>query len=224
MFNPEAFSDIDAIRAGLSAPYLVIRNALVPEIAEKLYTSLHGFADFDSEDESIFKGRTPEGYRYNRLSLGMASNRAPAEVRSLNAYLNSNEILKLMQSISNRACSEFAGNIAVFKEGHYIQRHNDMYSENRTKTNVLSRSITFNYFLTRDWRPEWGGQFVWENPKNVINPEFNTLVMFLVGPDSHHHVTEVRGNGDNDRIALTGWFYTHRDAESYNLSMNLDFL
>ena len=69
-----------------------------------------------------------------------------------------------------------------------------------------------------------GWQFVWENPKNVINPEFNTLVMFLVGPDSHHHVTEVRGNGDNDRIALTGWFYTHRHAESYNLSMNLDFL
>jgi Rps23 Pro-64 3,4-dihydroxylase Tpa1-like proline 4-hydroxylase len=89
---------------------------------------------------------------------------------------------------------------------------------------IATRAVTFNYFLTKQWDPAWGGQFVWEHPYKSINPEFNTLVMFLVGPDSNHYVSRIEDCGDNLRVALTGWFYTHRQADSYKRSLNLDFV
>ena len=224
MFNPDAFHDIETIRHELSGSFVLIRNALEPAVAEELYSCLQGSDCWDSEDESIFNGKRRGDYSYNRLTIDMTRATTPEPVRNFYKFLNSRSTLDMMEKISNRTCSHFSGTVAAYREGHYLKSHNDLYSEQKDDGTTLTRSVTFNYMLTKDWNPQMGGQFVWENPLTSVNPEFNSLVMFLVGPYSHHHVTPVTGCGDNIRLAITGWFVTCREANSYSSSLNLDFL
>jgi hypothetical protein len=91
MFNPAAFGNIETIKNGIAGSYILIKDALLPEVAESLYDSLQGCEALDAENEAIFKGKTRDGYTYNRLSLDMASDRAPAEIRALYSFLNSRE-------------------------------------------------------------------------------------------------------------------------------------
>lgn len=224
MFNATAFSDLAAIKAELAGPFLILRNALDISIAEELYTTLNNFNDWHREDESIFEGKTPSVYSYNRLVLGMADEAAPGPLKSLNVYLNNRDTLDLIEKISGRKCDQFTGQAAAYREGHYIKSHNDLFTYRKGDQQLNVRSVTFNYFLTKDWNQEWGGQLVWENPLATINPSFNTLVMFLVGPDSHHHVTPIAGCGDNTRIAITGWFTSRRNIGNPAHKLNLDFL
>jgi 2OG-Fe(II) oxygenase superfamily len=43
-------------------------------------------------------------------------------------------------------------------------------------------------------------------PKSLyLPPVFNTLVLFNVGPDTHHFVTEVSPYAQGKRLAIKGW-------------------
>jgi Rps23 Pro-64 3,4-dihydroxylase Tpa1-like proline 4-hydroxylase len=85
---------------------------------------------------------------------------------------------------------------------------------------VLTRTVTFNYYLTKGWQSQWGGNFVWEKPYAKITPTFNTLVMFLVSNDSIHHVEQVDSSGDSPRLAITGWFTTTRKPGEKKLNLS----
>jgi len=224
MFNSAAFSDLDTIKAGLAGPFIIIRDALEQTVAEELYTALINHDDWHDEDESIFKVKTSDTYSYKRLGLDMADDTVPSPLKSLNTYLNNRKTLDLIENISNRNCDQFTGRAVAYREGHYIKSHNDLYTEKNEAKQILTRSVTFNYFLTKDWNDTFGGQFIWENPHTVVNPSFNTLVMFLVGPDSHHHVTPIKACGENTRLVITGWFITSRKADKDACKLNLDFL
>lgn len=224
MFNPAAFSDIAIIKSKLAGSFILIENALNLSVAEELYSALNNFDNWRNENESIFQGKTPSDYTYNRLSIGMADEAAPQPVKSLYSYLNSRQVLDLVKTISNRECQFFSGHAVAYKNGHYIKSHNDLYAEKSGDEQITTRSVTFNYFLTKDWKQEWGGQFIWNNPFTVVNPTFNTLAMFLVGPDSHHHVSPVQHSSDNTRLVITGWFYTIRKTGSNHRKLHLDFL
>ena len=89
---------------------------------------------------------------------------------------------------------------------------------------IITRAVTFNYYLTKQWNEEWGGSFVWEKPHSVLVPSFNTLVMFLVGPGSMHHVEPVVSENKIKRLAITGWFHSSKDADLYSSALNLDFI
>ena len=221
MFSATAFHDTEAIKEGLQGPFIVIENALDTSKAEEIYRNLTDFNQWDIEDESSFEGKTSGGYSYNRFSIDLANNAVPSIFRELNEYLNSEEVLQLVENLSNRRCDQFVGKAVAYKDGHHIKSHNDLYAE-KAGEQIITRSVTFNYFLTKDWDPDWGGQLVWESPHTTINPSFNTLVLFLVGPDSHHHVTPIKGCGSITRYAITGWFITHRNKEQNKLK--LDFI
>jgi len=224
MFSSAAFSDLAAIKAELAGPFIIIKNALDQSIAEELYSSLINYNNWQKEDESIFEGTTADNYSYNRLSMDMADVAAPPPLKSLCAYLNSQSTLDFIENISNRKCDQFTGRAVAYRESHYIKSHNDLYAKRDDDQQILTRSVTFNYFLTKDWNSELGGQFVWENPHTIVNPSFNTLVMFLVGPDSYHHVTPIKTCGDNTRLVVTGWFVTNRKIEKDQCKLNLDFI
>lgn len=224
MFSSTAFSDLTAVKNELAGPFIIIKNALDKTKAEELYTVLKNYENWHKEDESIFDGKTPANYSYKRLSVDMTDRTAPQPVKLLHRYLNSRDVLDLIEKISNRKCDQFTGRAVAYREGHYIKSHNDLHTKKTGDQQIITRAVTFNYFLTKDWRQEWGGQFIWENPLTRINPSFNTLVMFLVGPDSHHHVTPIISSGNNTRLAITGWFTTNRELEKNPHKLNLDFL
>jgi len=209
---------------GLQRPYLVIENALEPEFAERLRTDLltsrawRARVSNDRYDiNKEYQDKTPSEYSFSRDAFKMNSPSAPQSVKELYKYLNSDECLRWICRVSGRQCNAFDAACARYLEGNYLTRHNDQYSESNKAREVTTRSVTFNYYLTKVWKPEWGGRFVWENPRGEIAPAFNTLVMFLVGPDSMHHVEKVNESATEPRLAVTGWFTTTRKRGSRKL-------
>lgn len=68
-----------------------------------------------------------------------------------------------------------------------------------------SRDIAVVYYLTRDWRPEYGGAFVDVGGGGTEHcPAFNAAVAFSI--PRWHAVTTVAG--PRPRFSIFGWFLT----------------
>ena len=70
--------------------------------------------------------------------------------------------------------------------------------------------IAFVLNLTRNWKPEWGGNLMIQSGPNswvTLSPKFNSIILLDVhGEGGHNHlVTEVTQAAPHDRIAITGW-------------------
>ncbi|OLP83378.1 Bifunctional lysine-specific demethylase and histidyl-hydroxylase NO66 [Symbiodinium microadriaticum] len=71
-----------------------------------------------------------------------------------------------------------------YLHGDHIERHDDrQYTDVRMEdgsTVLCSRTVAVIWYLTPDWRKEWGGAFHDLETGEEILPEFNTLVAFHV--------------------------------------------
>jgi hypothetical protein len=67
-----------------------------------------------------------------------------------------------------------------------------------------TRQVAVAYYLTRDWKPDYGGQFVDLDKKSHHVPEFNTLVAFEV--PRMHEVTPVSAPPGIVRHSIFGWW------------------
>lgn len=218
MFSKEFIEGKDSVAEGLRQPYLVIPNALETEKAEALYRELAASAAWDSQDESALSDAdlkkqaalTPS-YRFKRDYIGLDEPGISGTVRELRDYLRSAGCLQWMTDVSGRNCNGFIGGAARFSPGNHIAEHNDYYVGKDVDGAAYNRTLTFNYYLTKNWQPEWGGSFVWKQPHAEIFPSFNTLVMFLVGPMSSHLVKPVNELATSPRLAISGWFVTRRE-------------
>jgi len=210
MFSRALLENRDAIKDGLRGPYLVIRDALEPDKAERLHAELAGTARW--ERQSV----TQRNFRYQRQQIRIGSgadlNDVPASLVELYRFLTSAATLQWAHEVSGRRCVDFMGGAALYGHGDGISLHNDFMPHDGDHGGKLIRAMTFNYYLTKEWRPEWGGTFVWDKPRATIVPEFNTLVLFLVGPRSLHWVEPVADNVPAQRLAITGWFMRRRDV------------
>jgi len=223
MLNQSLLEDVESVRKGLVQPFFVVENALLPETAEQLYTDLLNFDGWQNDDQSNFSERhvnamskfAPE-YSFRRKQIKLGEHPAPESAESLFHYLNSPEVLNWASAVSGRRCDFFRGPATMYRENDHIAEHNDYYVMTRDDGCTITRTLTFNYYLTKDWDPEWGGRFVWKTPKTMVSPTFNTLVLFLVGPGSHHHVEAVNRMASVPRIAITGWFHTLRKPAQGN--------
>lgn len=83
---------------------------------------------------------------------------------------------------------------------------------------VFSRSIGAVLYLTKGWKPKFGGDFVdfsaeLEQPRR-ITPTFNTLVLFEV--PHKYAISPVRHSGATPLFAVLGWWMA--EGELYSLS------
>ena len=223
MFGKTLLEDHEFLHTRLQRPWLMIENALTPEFAEELYEDLLSTEAWAAEDKSGFSPvdqvRLDKEYSFTRGGFRMEALEAPDSVHRLHAYLNSDEILSWISSISGRLCNGFSGSCARYLGSNHLTSHNDYYVTRLDDQSVTSRTVTFNYYLTRNWDTQWGGNFVWENPHAVIAPVFNALVMFLVSHHSDHHVELVSNAATEPRLAITGWFTTSRKAGDRKLNI-----
>lgn len=218
MLNPEKFADWRLIREGLKQPYLVIENALIPEVAEQLYSDLLNYQQWHQQDhrndlspeEQLHQDRYNPEYTFSRDKITLGEDTAPASVTNLFERLRSPEILSYFSNASGRPCDDFQLSATKFRQGNHIAEHNDYYVKKRQDGSTVARTLTFNYYLTKNWRPEWGGRFIWKKPYAEIIPTFNTLVLFRVGQTSYHVVEDVTKQALEPRIALTGWYFSVR--------------
>ncbi|HHO59944.1 MAG TPA: 2OG-Fe(II) oxygenase [Thiotrichales bacterium] len=224
MFSEKLLNDKAFIQPGIQQPFLIVENALLPEFAEQLYSELQASDAWQTSDPSSFtaeeKAVIPAGYSFTREIINLDDEKLPATVKKLYQYLKSDECLKWISEMSGRRCDDFSGACARYLGGNHLNSHNDFYMKRQPDGSMLTRTVTFNYYLTKDWSAEWGGNFVWENPHNRITPSFNTLVLFLVGHDSMHHVEAVDQAATSPRVAFTGWFTTRRKAGDRKLNIS----
>jgi Rps23 Pro-64 3,4-dihydroxylase Tpa1-like proline 4-hydroxylase len=89
--------------------------------------------------------------------------------------------------------------------------HSLPHTDAVTHADGEQRQVAFVWHLARGWRSEWGGALFW-CPGNVyLAPTFNTLVLFTVGPNSYHFVSQVSPYAQGKRLAINGW-WTGRTA------------
>jgi hypothetical protein len=81
---------------------------------------------------------------------------------------------------------------------------------------LLRRKIACIYYLTQDWREEYGGllvDYMEDGPRHIV-PPFNSMVAFLVPRE--HYVTPMSA-GAPHRHTVFGWF---KDTDEYPSSVS----
>ena len=203
----------------------LLKTRLIPKIAEQLYNDLVNCQHWQHQDQSSDlppkeqenQNQFTPDYTFSRDKITLGEDNAPAIATNLFEYLRSPDILSYFCDVSGRPCDDFQLSATKFREGNHISEHNDYYVKKRHDGATVTRTLTFNYYLTKNWRPDWGGRFIWKNPYAEITPTFNTLILFHVGHSSHHFVEGVNSQAEEPRIALTGWYFTVRQPT--NLTM-----
>lgn len=202
----------------LRQPVAVIENALENDIAEELFQQLLASDSWEQQGTDTIKSEEyREDFKYHRRSIDMQNPAAPAVLKAFYDYLNSEEIRQMFSEISGRKCDSFRAAATIFNKGDHISDHNDLFIYDETPK--YKRVLTFNYYLTKNWKAEWGGNLVWKKPHSVITPKFNTLVLFNVTTNSYHWVEPVLRDTENKRLSITGWYLQEVKKEKFKLSI-----
>lgn len=187
---------MDAVPRLAAGGLVAIRNAFEPEFAERMYRAL----------DTCTAWRVYEGYEadfhYHHHNLYDASD-FPADLAWCSKIFDSASTKAWATRLSGRSCPGPAEvSAAWYLPGDHSLPHNDVAPSGPN----LGRQFAFVWHLAKDWRPEWGGALFWCSKACFLPPEFNTLWLFNVGPESTHFVTHVSPYAQGKRLAINGWW------------------
>jgi len=223
MLTQRVLDNKDEISRGLRQPYLAIENALQPRFAEQLRDELLESRLWRDQDDGMMHERggqqVANDFTYSRQGIVLGDPQAPAALDKLHRYLNSAATLEWFSEISDRKCQLFEGVATWFRPGDQISKHNDSFTRKLDDGRTQSRAVTFNYWLTKGWMPDFGGRLIWEKPYAEILPSFNTLVLFLPTKISEHWVEPVAEFLTVPRLAISGWFMTTSTNQANRLKL-----
>ncbi len=104
-----------------------------------------------------------------------------------------------MTNLSGEDCSgESRASGSWYRPGDFATPHNDSAAGRKV--------VAFNWYLAKDWKPEWGGSLFWCPSGQHVYPLFNTLVMFRVSPSNLHAVCNVSPFAMGQRLAINGFW------------------
>ncbi|NBB64104.1 proline hydroxylase [Pseudomonas sp. ODNR1LW] len=93
------------------------------------------------------------------------------------------------------------GQLTRYRPGDFIGLHNDIGSERS------DRLTAYTIGLTRQWRPDWGGQLLFHDDAGDVSrgfaPRWNTLTLFKV--PQFHSVAPVSAYATLPRLSVVGW-------------------
>jgi len=106
----------------------------------------------------------------------------------------------------------YAGGISLMGQGHFLNPHLDN-SHDKDRSNY--RVLNLLYYVTSDWRDEYGGHFeLWdEGPgkqQRTIHSRFNRLVVMQTDERSWHSVSRVEHAGE--RCCVSNYYFSPRPA------------
>lgn len=199
IMDPGIFRDpamLQKIREALLAGQLVmVQNAARLEVAERMYECLDRL-----EDWPVQEGYS-EHFHYHHHNLYDRS-RFPPDLTWCESVFSSRQTVDFIQRLSGRDCSgETKCFASLYLPGDHSLPHTDAYANQG-----LSRQVTFIWYLAKNWRSTWGGEFFWCSGNQYVTPAFNTLLLFLVTNASFHFVTQVTPFARGKRLAITGWW------------------
>ena len=123
-------------------------------------------------------------------------------VRFILPFFNSPEFIKFARYLGDDvAINAVIAQCTRYQPGHYLLPHNDEEANE-------GRRLAFVINLSREWKPDWGGQLQFLDPDgNILQsflPRWNSLSLFRV-PQTHQ-VTLVAPWAAQPRHAITGWW------------------
>mmetsp|Transcript_27416 Transcript_27416/g.65195 ORF Transcript_27416/g.65195 Transcript_27416/m.65195 type:complete len:644 (-) Transcript_27416:113-2044(-) len=134
------------------------------------------------------------------------------EARAMRDVFSHNVSREFMSSISGRKCDGSDGlglglKFMEYSKGDHSNVHTDFRFD--WSTNLI-------WYLSKDWKPEWGGSFYWANSPNsaasgYLSPAFNSLVVFVPTVASTHIVTPVRDDAEGRRQTVA---FRYQSTES----------
>jgi Rps23 Pro-64 3,4-dihydroxylase Tpa1-like proline 4-hydroxylase len=199
--NPSTFPckepTISSMRRELAAGRLiVVRDAFVASFAERIHRSLDECTAWQ-----MYEGYETH-FHYRHHNLYKASD-YPPDLTWCDEIFGSPATKSLAQALCGRECiGPTVLSASWYLPGDHSLPHTDAVASGAE----ANRQVAFAWHLTKHWRSEWGGAFFW-CPKSIyLPPVFNTLVLFNVGPDTHHFVTEVSPYAQSKRLAVNGWW------------------
>ncbi|GFR40917.1 hypothetical protein Agub_g1573, partial [Astrephomene gubernaculifera] len=174
-----------------------IKNFLPEHVAEGILKTLEGVPDENWNDTSA-----TTDYRQNNISHSFSSVKHAKGLQS---------IVRFFSLVRPGALHAFSA--AKYVKSDHIAPHDDRaYTQVQLDTGRIittSRSLAVIYYLTRDWREEYGGVLVdLEAPAAPPRvgaryvPMWNSVVAFRV--PRYHAVTEM--TTERPRYSIFGWF------------------
>jgi hypothetical protein len=191
--NP-ALADELAIAMRQGRP-LIIPDALPAEIAERAHVEL------DRSNEWLLAegGHDFFHFRSSRIEPLETQGGALAEAGRL---FKSRATRRFIAEFSGRDCGgEAHAAAAWYRPGEYALPHDDA-------TAHASCSVAYIWYLTKDWRQNWGGALFWCPTGQYISPGFNVLMMFSVMPSTLHLVCPVRPTAMKKRLTINGFWHS----------------
>lgn len=223
----------------------VIQDFLVPEYAEELHKFFNETMPSDWWTSATYPGadgqvsyirNIPENYetiendrqRANQLfgsghgtgqhhlmtyhfyrTLGDHYENCTCVECNLRKWLLSSELLDFLESVSGEKYTGFNVTFgSKYSDGCFLSPHTDH----------SNGDIGFVLQLTKDWKPQWGGNLHFMNDNGTVIektevPTFNTLTLFRLVEQvgRWHYVGHVNPGVKNNRIAYTGWFVKEKN-------------
>jgi Rps23 Pro-64 3,4-dihydroxylase Tpa1-like proline 4-hydroxylase len=120
-------------------------------------------------------------------------------------------LISAMTGLSNLEADVdlYAGGISAMSKGAYLRPHLD---NSHDKDRDRYRVVNLLYYVTPDWREEFGGSLqLWDNgptgKPRTFPSLFNSLVIMATGEKSWHSVNEVRHDGT--RCCVSNYYFSH---------------
>lgn len=210
LLKPGAFRD--AARADKIGGWMrqgraiVIPDALPADFAEEVHRDL-----YRSTDWIVTEGG--HDFFHHRNSVINELEERGLALAACSRLFRSTATRSFIAALSGRDCAGEAQVAAAwYRAGEYALPHDDSTAND-------SRSVAYIWYLTKEWRQEWGGALFWCPTGQYICPTFNMLVMFIVAPSNIHFICPVAPGATGKRLTINGfWSRPERPSPSAPIS------
>jgi hypothetical protein len=175
---------------------IVIRDAFEPNFAERMHQSL------DSCKAWQVYEKYEKHFHFHHHNLYEEAE-YPPDVVWCKRVFDSVPTKTWATQLSGRQC---VGPTSFSASWYLPGDHSLPHTDAVPKGAEAIRQVAFVWHLARDWRSEWGGALFWCPRALYLPPVFNTLVLFNVGPETSHFVTQVSPYAQSKRLAINGWW------------------
>jgi hypothetical protein len=181
----------------MSGSACFIKNAFDPLFAEDVARQLEDVSDW-------VQARNTQSWSTGFAHTLPMNRPWPGGVTRLRSALDHPESKKLITELTGEDCMGPAELVAsAYLPGDHAMPHNDRN---------FARTVSMVWYLTREWVPEWGGNFFWCYTNQYILPQFNTLALFITSSQkSWHMVSPVTPEAQGRRLAVSAWFTAGRE-------------
>ncbi len=150
--------------------------------------------------------RARDGFAYFYYCYPMIDNYVAGKdqdwpLHAMTEFVNSDEFREFVKTVTAEpSVIKLDAQAALYARGHFLNTHDDT-------GDVAERRAAYVLNFSKNWRIDWGGQFIFVdengNPDKGFNPSFNSLAMFRV--PRKHIVSQVASFAGEPRLTITGW-------------------